>query len=58
MSEADALDYVAGYCTGNDFSARDLQFMTSQFMIGKTPTASRRSGPTRDQRPDRRSRTI
>jgi len=36
VSEADALDYVAGYCTGNDFSARDLQFMTSQFMIGKS----------------------
>ena len=27
---------VAGYCTGNDFSARDLQYLTSQFMIGKT----------------------
>jgi 2-keto-4-pentenoate hydratase/2-oxohepta-3-ene-1,7-dioic acid hydratase in catechol pathway len=35
-SEADALDYVAGYCTGNDFSARDLQYLTTQFMIGKT----------------------
>ncbi|HUU33531.1 MAG TPA: fumarylacetoacetate hydrolase family protein [Vicinamibacterales bacterium] len=36
VSEADALDYVAGYCTGNDFSARDLQYLTTQFMIGKT----------------------
>ena len=36
VSEADALDYVAGYCTGNDFSARDMQYLTSQFMIGKT----------------------
>lgn len=36
VSEADALDYVAGYATGNDFSARDLQTLTSQFMIGKT----------------------
>ena len=36
VSEDDALDYVAGYCTGNDFSARDLQTMTSQWMIGKT----------------------
>ena len=35
-SEAYALDYVAGYCTGNDFSARDLQYLTTQFMIGKT----------------------
>ena len=36
VSEDEALDYVAGYCTGNDFSARDLQTMTSQWMIGKT----------------------
>ena len=36
VSEADALSYVAGYCTGNDFSARDMQYLTSQFMIGKT----------------------
>jgi 2-keto-4-pentenoate hydratase/2-oxohepta-3-ene-1,7-dioic acid hydratase in catechol pathway len=36
VAEADALNYVAGYCTGNDFSARDLQYLTSQFMIGKT----------------------
>ena len=25
VSEADALSHVAGYCTGNDFTARDLQ---------------------------------
>ena len=38
VQEADALDYVAGYCTANDFSARDLQLETpsSQWMIGKT----------------------
>lgn len=36
VSEAEALDHVAGYCTGNDFSARDLQRLTSQAMIGKT----------------------
>ncbi|GAC1348124.1 MAG: hypothetical protein NVSMB23_28570 [Myxococcales bacterium] len=36
VSEADALAYVFGYATGNDFSARDLQFKTSQFMLGKT----------------------
>lgn len=35
VSEEEALDYVAGYCTGNDFSARDLQRLTGQFMIGK-----------------------
>ncbi|MES2106330.1 MAG: fumarylacetoacetate hydrolase family protein [Pseudomonadota bacterium] len=38
VSEADALNYVAGYCTSNDFSARDLQLETpsGQWMIGKT----------------------
>jgi 2-keto-4-pentenoate hydratase/2-oxohepta-3-ene-1,7-dioic acid hydratase in catechol pathway len=36
VSEADALGCVAGYCTGNDFSARDMQYLTTQFMIGKT----------------------
>lgn len=38
VSEADALNYVAGYCTSNDFSARDLQLElpASQWMIGKT----------------------
>ena len=45
VSEADALDYVAGYCTGNDFSARDLQTLTSQFMIGKTSDGFAPLGP-------------
>jgi 2-keto-4-pentenoate hydratase/2-oxohepta-3-ene-1,7-dioic acid hydratase in catechol pathway len=45
VSEADALDYVAGYCTGNDFSARDLQYLTSQFMIGKTSDGFAPLGP-------------
>jgi 2-keto-4-pentenoate hydratase/2-oxohepta-3-ene-1,7-dioic acid hydratase in catechol pathway len=38
VSEADALNHVAGYCTSNDFSARDLQLETPsvQWMIGKT----------------------
>ncbi len=45
VSEADALDYVAGYCTGNDFSARDLQTLTSQFMIGKTADGFAPLGP-------------
>lgn len=38
VSAADALDFVAGYCTSNDFSARDLQLETPsvQWMIGKT----------------------
>lgn len=45
VSEADALDYVAGYCTGNDFSARDLQYLTSQFMNGKTGDGFAPLGP-------------
>lgn len=37
VSEADALSYVFGYCTGNDLTARDLQSRTSQWMLGKSP---------------------
>jgi 2-keto-4-pentenoate hydratase/2-oxohepta-3-ene-1,7-dioic acid hydratase in catechol pathway len=36
LAGGEALGAVFGYCTGNDFSARDLQFKTSQFMLGKT----------------------
>jgi 2-keto-4-pentenoate hydratase/2-oxohepta-3-ene-1,7-dioic acid hydratase in catechol pathway len=38
VPEAEALSYVAGYCTAHDFSARDLQLETpsGQWMIGKT----------------------
>jgi 2-keto-4-pentenoate hydratase/2-oxohepta-3-ene-1,7-dioic acid hydratase in catechol pathway len=38
VPEAQALEYVAGYCTSNDFSARDLQteLPSGQWMIGKT----------------------
>lgn len=55
VSEANALDYVAGYATGNDFSARDLQTLTSQFMIGKTSDGFAPLGPylvTSDLIPD------
>ena len=46
VSEADALSYVAGYSTGNDFSARDLQLETGgQWMIGKTPDQFAPLGP-------------
>ncbi|HUJ29298.1 MAG TPA: fumarylacetoacetate hydrolase family protein [Myxococcales bacterium] len=49
VSEADALNYVFGYATGNDFSARDLQFRDgkagSQFMIGKTSDGFMPVGP-------------
>jgi len=36
VSEADALDYILGYCNGNDISARDLQMLTGQWLLGKT----------------------
>lgn len=36
VTEADALAYVFGYCTGNDFTARDLQRRSSQWMLGKS----------------------
>ncbi|MGO9137175.1 MAG: fumarylacetoacetate hydrolase family protein [Syntrophales bacterium] len=55
VSEADALSYVFGYCTGNDFSARDLQYKTSQFLLGKTSDGFAPIGPylvTADQIPD------
>jgi 2-keto-4-pentenoate hydratase/2-oxohepta-3-ene-1,7-dioic acid hydratase in catechol pathway len=46
VGEAAALSYVAGYCTGNDFSARDLQFDTGgQWMVGKTPDQFAPLGP-------------
>jgi 2-keto-4-pentenoate hydratase/2-oxohepta-3-ene-1,7-dioic acid hydratase in catechol pathway len=48
VSEADALNHVFGYATGNDFSARDLQFRdgkASQFMLGKTSDGFMPVGP-------------
>lgn len=45
VTEQEALDYVAGYATGNDFSARDLQMATSQYMLGKTSTGFAPIGP-------------
>ncbi|SRR5258707_5537269 len=47
VSQADALSYVAGYATGNDFTARDLQYETpsAQWMIGKTPDGFGPVGP-------------
>ncbi|MBV9889558.1 MAG: fumarylacetoacetate hydrolase family protein [Rhizobacter sp.] len=35
IAEAAALDHVLGYAVGQDFSARDLQMATSQWMMGK-----------------------
>ena len=45
VPEASALDYVFGYTTGNDFTARDLQSRTSQWMLGKTPDLFAPLGP-------------
>ena len=46
VSEADALSYVAGYATGNDFTARDLQYERGgQWLIGKTPDGFAPVGP-------------
>jgi 2-keto-4-pentenoate hydratase/2-oxohepta-3-ene-1,7-dioic acid hydratase in catechol pathway len=45
VAAADALSHVFGYCTGNDFSARDLQNRTSQWMLGKTSDGFAPLGP-------------
>jgi 2-keto-4-pentenoate hydratase/2-oxohepta-3-ene-1,7-dioic acid hydratase in catechol pathway len=36
VSEQEALSYVLGYCNIDDLSARELQFRTSQWLLGKT----------------------
>lgn len=36
VSKDEALSYVFGYTIGNDLSARDLQFRTGQWLLGKT----------------------
>jgi acylpyruvate hydrolase len=41
-----APDYVAGYTIVNDVSARDYQFVTSQWMVGKTFDTHCPMGPT------------
>jgi 2-keto-4-pentenoate hydratase/2-oxohepta-3-ene-1,7-dioic acid hydratase in catechol pathway len=52
VSEADALNYVAGYATGNDFSTRTMQTATTQFLAGKTSDGFGPVGVTRDRLPD------
>jgi acylpyruvate hydrolase len=55
VSEAEALDYVAGYVPFNDVSARDYQRRTSQWTIGKTFDTFGPMGPalvTADEIPD------
>lgn len=36
VAEEEALSYVFGYTAGNDLSARDLQFLSGQWLLGKT----------------------
>ncbi|MCR0985684.1 fumarylacetoacetate hydrolase family protein [Roseomonas populi] len=45
IPEAQALDYVFGYASGNDFTARDLQNRSTQWMLGKTVDGSGPFGP-------------
>ena len=45
VAEADAPNYIFGYCTGNDFTARDLQSRSSQWMLGKSLDGSGPIGP-------------
>ena len=45
VSEADAMDHVAGYTLLNDLSARDYQFKTPQWMPGKTFDGAAPCGP-------------
>ena len=61
VPEARALDYVFGYTTGNDFTARDPQQRVSQWMTGKTPDEFAPLGPwlvTADQIPNPQSLQI
>jgi len=46
VSESAALDYVFGYCTANDLSARDLQKRSSQWLLGKTADGFAPVGPS------------
>jgi 2-keto-4-pentenoate hydratase/2-oxohepta-3-ene-1,7-dioic acid hydratase in catechol pathway len=55
VSERDALAHVAGYTCMNDVSARDLQGLTSQWMLGKAIDTFLPCGPwivTADEIPD------
>ncbi|MGN4422381.1 fumarylacetoacetate hydrolase family protein [Bacillus cereus group sp. MYBK30-1] len=45
ISEADALEYVAGYTIANDITYRDIQRRTIQWLQGKTVEGSAPMGP-------------
>jgi 2-keto-4-pentenoate hydratase/2-oxohepta-3-ene-1,7-dioic acid hydratase in catechol pathway len=44
-TEADALEVVAGWMPFNDVSARDVQTLTSQWTVGKSPDTFGPCGP-------------
>lgn len=55
IQKEEALDYVFGYCTTNDISARDIQKRTPQWMAGKTNDGFAPVGPyivTKDEIPN------
>lgn len=61
VTEEEALDYVFGYFVANDVSARDLQFRTPQWLIGKTCEKFFPTGPfivTADEIPDPQKLTL
>ena len=61
VSEADAMDYVAGYMPLNDVSARRWQFADKQWVRGKSPDTFCPTGPwltTRDAVADPHSLAI
>ena len=45
ITREEALTYVFGFTCGNDLSARDLQFQSSQWLLGKTPDGFGPVGP-------------
>jgi 2-keto-4-pentenoate hydratase/2-oxohepta-3-ene-1,7-dioic acid hydratase in catechol pathway len=55
VAETEALSYVAGYTIMNDVTARDLQFQTSQWTLGKAADTFAPLGPvllSADEVPD------
>jgi 2-keto-4-pentenoate hydratase/2-oxohepta-3-ene-1,7-dioic acid hydratase in catechol pathway len=61
INQQSAKNYVLGYTNANDISARDLQFRTSQWLLGKTCDGFCPIGPylvTKDEIPDPDNLTI
>lgn len=61
VSEADALGHVFGYCVANDVSARDWQFHSPTFTMGKSFDTHGPIGPwivTADEIPDPQALTL